>query len=102
MQIKRSITKKLQTIGETFYQAWNRYYAMIMKVPNNGFHENLVIQYFYNGINDETKEMIDLSAGGAICNLTLPECVKLFKVRSFNDEQYNLVGDIKPRKGMSL
>ena len=23
----------------------------------------LVIQYFYNGLNDETKEIIDLSAG---------------------------------------
>ena len=69
---------------------------MIMKVPNNGFHESLVIQYFYNGLNDETKEMIDLSTGGAICNLTLSEYVKLFEVRSFNDEQYNPVEDTVP------
>ena len=83
---KQSITNFLQTIGETFYQAWNRFYAMIMKVPNHGFHESLVIQYFYNGLNDQTKELINLSPGGAICNLTLSECVKLFGVRSFNDE----------------
>ena len=71
-----------------------------MKVSNHDFHESLVIQYFYNELNDETKEMIDLSVGGAICNLTLSECVKFFEVRSFNDEQYNPVEDIEPLKGM--
>src|SRR4051812_28485613 len=74
---------------------------MIMKVQNHGFKDNLLIQCFYNGINEDSNEMVDhLTAGGAVSNLMLPQCIKLFEVRSFNDEQYNPIEDVKPRKRM--
>ena len=71
-----------------------------MRVPNHGFMDHVILQYFYGGLNDESKQMVDACAGGTLNSLTYKEAMTLFAERAFNDEQYNPLGEIEPKKGM--
>ena len=71
-----------------------------MSVPNHGFHDYSIVQFFYNGLTNETKQMIDSTAGGSLSELTVEQCLHLFAVRASNDEQYNSDGETEPKKGM--
>lgn len=71
LQIKRDITNFFQKIGESFAQAWERFSRLLMSVPNHGFKDYSIVQYFYNGLTDNTKQMIDSSVGGSLNKLTV-------------------------------
>ena len=100
MQVKREITNFFQNIGESFAQAWGRFSGLLMRVPNHGFMDHVILQYFYGGLNDESKQMVDACAGGTLNSLTYKEAVKLFAERALNDEQYNPLGEVELKKGM--
>ena len=100
MQVKREITNFFQNIGESFAQAWGRFSGLLMRVPNHGFMDLVILQYFYGGLNDESKQMVDACAGGTLNSLTYKEAVKLFAERALNDEQYNPLGEVELKKGM--
>jgi hypothetical protein len=44
--------------------------------------------------------MVDACAGGSLNLLTYKVAVKLFADRSYNDEQYNPLGEVELKKGM--
>jgi hypothetical protein len=44
------------------------------------------MQSFYNGLNVESKQMIDLTARGSLSGLTLKQCEDLISIRASNDE----------------
>jgi hypothetical protein len=58
-----------------------------MSVPNYGFHNRTIVQYFYNGLTNQTKQKIDSTIGGSLNNLNVEQCLDLFTVRASNDEQ---------------
>ena len=62
--------------------------------------DHLIVQYFYGGLNDESKQMVDACAGGTLNSLTYKEAMNLFAERALNDEQYNPLGEIESKKGM--
>ena len=100
IQVKREITNFLQKIGESFAQAWERFSRLVNLAPNHGFKEYAVIQYFYHGLIDESKQMIDLTAGGSLSELTVKQCNDLISIRASNDEQYNSNEDTEYKNGM--
>jgi hypothetical protein len=100
MQVKREITNFFQHIGESFAQAWRRFSGLLARVPNHYFMDNIIIQYFYSGLNDESIQMVDACAGGTLNLLTYKEVIQLFADRAYNDEQYNSLGEIESEKGM--
>jgi hypothetical protein len=57
-----------------------------MRVPNHGFMDHLIVQFFYGGLNDEYKQMIDACAGGTLNSLAYKEAMTLFAKRALNDE----------------
>jgi hypothetical protein len=63
MQVKGEITNFFQNMGESFAQAWGRFSGLLMRVPNHGFMDHLIVQYLYGGFNDESKQMVDACAG---------------------------------------
>jgi hypothetical protein len=89
IQVKREITIFLQRIGESFAQAWERFSKLVNSVPNHGYAEFVIMQSFYNGLDVESKQMIDLTIGGSLSGLTLKQCEELISIRASNDEQYN-------------
>ena len=100
MQDKQEIANFSQRPGESFAQAWRRFSESLSKVPNHGFGEKLVIQYFYGGLNDDAKQMVDLCAGGTLNMVTYDDAIRMFSERATNDEQYNPQGEVASKKGM--
>jgi hypothetical protein len=100
MDTKISITNFVQKNGESYWQAYSRFCEIINLVTNHGFAEFAIIEFFYLGLNNESKLMIDACAGGLLRNLTLKDCEDLFAKRAFNDEQYNPTTDIKKANGI--
>jgi hypothetical protein len=95
-----SINFFLQKDGESYWLAYLRFREIINLVPNHGFAEFAIIEFFYSGLNNEIKLMMDACAGGSLSNLTLKDCEDLFAKRAFNDEQYNPTTNIKQVNGM--
>jgi hypothetical protein len=60
--VRREITLFVQKVGETFPHAWRRFSLLIDIVPNHGFLKPSIMNYFYNGLNDESRQMIDSAA----------------------------------------
>jgi hypothetical protein len=58
----REITNFCQNIGESFTQDEGRFFGLLMRVPNHGFMDHLIVQHFYGGLNDESKQMFDACA----------------------------------------
>lgn len=100
MQVKREITNFFQHTGESFAQAWGRFSGLLMRVLNHGFMHNVIVQYCYSGLNDESKQMVDACARGILNSLTFKEAIKLFADRAYSDEKYNHLGEIESKKGM--
>jgi hypothetical protein len=100
MQVKREITNFFHHIGERFSQDWGRFSRLLMRVPNHSFMDIVILQYFYGGLNDESKQMVDAWAGGTLNSLTYKEVEKKSPDRAYNDEQYNHLGEIVSKKGM--
>jgi hypothetical protein len=100
MQVKREITNFFQHIGESFAQAWGRFSGLLMRVPNHGFMDHVILQYFYGGLNDESKQMVEACAGGTLNSLTYKEAINLFAERALNDEQYNPLCEVESKKDM--
>jgi hypothetical protein len=48
-----------QKIVESFAKVWERFSQLFNIVPNHGFFKYAIMQYFYNGLNDESRQIID-------------------------------------------
>ena len=55
-----------QLPNEHFHDSWDRFKEAIRKCPNHGIPKFRLIQYFYNGINDQARGTLDASCGGYI------------------------------------
>jgi hypothetical protein len=86
MQVKGEIINFFQNIGESFSQAWRRFSGLLMRVPNHGFMDHVFLKYFYGGLNDESKQMVDACIGGTLNSLKYKEAMNLFAERVLNDE----------------
>ena len=89
LQVKREISNFLQNVGESFAQGWERFSKLVYTVPNHGFKDFAIIQYFYHGLSYKSKQMVDLTVGGSLGELTVKQCNDLISSRASNDELYN-------------
>ena len=60
---------------------------MIRKVPHHGLPAWLEIQFFYNGLNPNTKMIIDAAAGGALMSKERDEAYELLEDMASNSYQ---------------
>lgn len=52
--------------GESLYEAWKRYKALIRKCPLDMFNEWVRLQNFYESLTPKAQEALDYSAGGSL------------------------------------
>ncbi|XP_022032330.1 uncharacterized protein LOC110933414 [Helianthus annuus] len=50
--------------GESFYETWDRFKALLNKCPHHGLEEWRVVEKFYNGVSEATKRLLDSTVGG--------------------------------------
>ena len=64
--LRQAIETFSQTPNEHFHNSWERFKESVRKCPNHGIPKHRLIQYFYNGIDSQSRGTIDAACGGYV------------------------------------
>ncbi|GAU46944.1 hypothetical protein TSUD_180480 [Trifolium subterraneum] len=85
MEAKTSIAVFAQGANETLNEAWERYKSMLRKCPNHGFDELTQIHIFRNGLLQQTKLLLDATAGGSLLSLSAEDATTIIEKMALSD-----------------
>ena len=87
-KMRNDIIQFMQSDNESLYEACEKYKDMIRRCPHHGLLEWLQVQTFYNGLNPQTRTVIDAAAGGALMGKSASEAFNLLEVMALNNYQW--------------
>nr|GEU68981.1 reverse transcriptase domain-containing protein [Tanacetum cinerariifolium] len=61
--LKNEISRFTQRFEKTFGEAWERFKEMLRACPHHGFSELTQIDTFYNGLNEQDQDSLNVAAG---------------------------------------
>ncbi|XP_026433617.1 uncharacterized protein LOC113331047 [Papaver somniferum] len=88
-KIIKEICGIIQMAGETLYEYWERYKRLCRSCPHHQITEQLIIQYFYEGLLLNDRTMIDAASGGALVDKTSAQARDLIENMAFNSQQFS-------------
>ncbi|RDX93862.1 hypothetical protein CR513_23824, partial [Mucuna pruriens] len=88
--IRKEICGIRQHIGETLHEYWERFNKLYATYPHHRISEQLLIQYFYEGLSMMDKSMIDAASGGALMDKTSAAARHLISNMASNTEQFGI------------
>ncbi|XP_028799535.1 uncharacterized protein LOC114754862 [Neltuma alba] len=75
---------------ELFYEAWERFKDMWRNCPNHEQKKYVLMEAFWNGLNDQTVTMLNTASNGGIGKMKVNELYELYEeVASSTMQQYN-------------
>ncbi|XP_031096820.1 uncharacterized protein LOC116001056 [Ipomoea triloba] len=90
--IRREICGIKQRNIKTLHEYWERFKQLCVSCPQHGVSEQLLIQYFYEGLLPMERKMMDAASGGAIVNKTPREARDLISIMIRNNLDLALGG----------
>ena len=90
--LRKRISGIQQNEGESFPAYYERFKTLVASCPQHQMKEELLIQYFYEGLLPIERQMLDASAGGAWVDKTPVAAKTLIANRALNTQQYEGVG----------
>ncbi|CAN6679584.1 unnamed protein product [Malus baccata var. baccata] len=94
--LRKRISGIQQDQGESFPSYYERFKSLVASCPQHQMKEELLIQYFYEGLFPMERQMLDASAGGALVDKTPGAAKVLIANRAHNAQQYEGVGQRDP------
>jgi hypothetical protein len=82
--LRGKITSFQQQQDESVPEAWERFQDFILECPHHGMEKWLLMQTFYHGLTNNTRETMDAAAGGAFLSLTLTQATELVEKMASN------------------
>ena len=76
-RMRNEITSFQQLDGENLHEAWERYKELLRKCPHHGIPHWIQMETFYNGLNGQTRTIVDASANGAILSKSYNEAYEI-------------------------
>jgi len=61
--IRKDILGIRQLSGESLYEYWERFKKLCASCPHHQIYEQLLLQYFYEGLSNMERSMIDAARG---------------------------------------
>ncbi|RDX81779.1 hypothetical protein CR513_37495, partial [Mucuna pruriens] len=95
--IKKKIFGIRQHSGETLHEYCERFYKLCATCPHHQISEQLLIQYFCEGLTMMDKSMIDASSGGALMDKTSATARYLISNMASNTQQFGIKGPSQSR-----
>ena len=86
--ISKDICAIRQYSGETLYEYWERFQKLCQSCPPHLISEELLIHYFYGGLEYSAKLHLDASSGGVLVDKTPDEAKKLITKIAANSRQF--------------
>nr|GEX04456.1 reverse transcriptase domain-containing protein [Tanacetum cinerariifolium] len=80
--LKNEISRFTQRFEETFGEAWERFKEMLRLCPHHGFTELTQIDTFYNGLNENDQDSLNVAAGGNLLSKTTREALNIIETKS--------------------
>ncbi|KAM2305804.1 hypothetical protein ACFXTH_025323 [Malus domestica] len=90
--LRKRISGIQQNQGESFPTYYERFKTLIASCPQHQMNEELLIQYFYEGLLPIERQMLDASVGGALVDKTPMAAKTLIANRALNAQQYECIG----------
>ncbi|CAN6679406.1 unnamed protein product [Malus baccata var. baccata] len=90
--LRKRISGIQQDEGESFPTYYERFKSLVASCPQHQMKEELLLQYFYEGLLPIERQMLDASAGGALVDKTPTAAKMLISNRALNAQQYEGVG----------
>ncbi|CAN6583771.1 unnamed protein product [Malus baccata var. baccata] len=90
--LRKRISGIQQEEGESFPTYYERFKSLVASCPQHQMKEELLLQYFYEGLLPIERQMLDASAGGALVDKTPTATKTLISNRALNAQQYEGVG----------
>ena len=85
-------------MGETLYEYWERFKRLCSSCPYHQISDQLLIQYFYEGLLSMDRSMIDAASGGALVDLTPAAAKNLISNMAANSQQFWTRAEQNPRR----
>ncbi|RDX70783.1 hypothetical protein CR513_49937, partial [Mucuna pruriens] len=88
------------TQGETLHEYWEQFNKLCATCPYHQISEQLLIQYFYEGLSIMERSMIDAASGGALMDKTPPAARQLISnmARPNQSRMVNEIGTTSNQK----
>ncbi|XP_027174288.1 pentatricopeptide repeat-containing protein At2g15630, mitochondrial-like [Coffea eugenioides] len=96
--LRKEICGIKQRPGESLYEYWERFNFLLHKCPQHQISEQLLIQYFYEGLLFGDRSIIDAASGGALVNKTPQEARELIERMAENSQQFGTREDCPIRR----
>ncbi|KAM1721221.1 hypothetical protein ACFX12_022783 [Malus domestica] len=94
--LRKKISGIQQEEGESFPTYYERFKSLVASSPQHQMKEELLLQYFYEGLLPLEGQMLDASAGGALVDKTPMAAKILIANPALNAQQYEGVGQRGP------
>jgi len=82
--LRGKISSFQQQHDETVSEAWEHFQDYILECPHHGMENWLLMQTFYHGLSNSTRETMDAAVGGAFLSLTIPQATALVEKMASN------------------
>ncbi|KMS96889.1 hypothetical protein BVRB_7g180720 [Beta vulgaris subsp. vulgaris] len=93
--IRKEICGVKQHSNESLYEYWERFKRLCASCPQHQISDQLLIQYFYEGLLGNDKNMIDAASGGALVDKTPTQARQLISNMAQNARQFGSRSDVK-------
>ncbi|RDX72038.1 hypothetical protein CR513_48530, partial [Mucuna pruriens] len=90
--IRKEIYGIRQHSGETLHEYWERFNKLCATFPHHQISEQLLIQYFYEGLTMMDQSMIDAASGGALMDKMPAIAMHLISNMASNTQQFGTRG----------
>ncbi|RDX92178.1 hypothetical protein CR513_25728, partial [Mucuna pruriens] len=90
--IRKEICGIRQHTGETLHEYWKSFNKLCATCPHHQISEQLLIQYFYEGLSMMDRSMIDAASGGALMDKTPVAARHLISNMASNTQQFGIRG----------
>ncbi|CAN6544191.1 unnamed protein product [Malus baccata var. baccata] len=90
--LRKRVSGIEQGQGESFPAYYERFKALVASCPPHQMKEELLIQYFYEGLLPLERQMLDASVGWALVDKTPVAAKTLIAYRALNAQQYEGLG----------
>ena len=86
----KEIFNFVQIEEESLPQAWGRLLQLLNALPDHPLKKNEILDIFYNGLTDASREHLDSCAGCVFRERTVEQAEKLFNNILSNDNDWTL------------
>jgi len=96
--IRKEICGIRQSHGETLSEYWERFEQLCIQCLHHQIPDQLLIQYFYEGLMPTDRSIIDAASGGALVDKTPEATRQLISNMAANSKQFCTRGDFANKR----